>query len=74
MSENHDDGGKTGAFFLGMFVGMLLAGGAAGTFFVTQGRQQMMRAEEARMEAAVAREEAEMARLAAEAAMRKAKE
>ena len=74
MSDNHDDSGKTGAFFLGILVGMLIAGGAAGTFFATQSRYQMKRAEEARMEAEMAREEAEMARMAAEAAMRKTKE
>ena len=74
MSDNHDDSGKTGAFFLGMLVGMLLAGGAAGTFFVTQNRYLMKRADEARMEEAVAREEAELARMAAEAAKLKAKE
>ena len=78
MSDNHDDSGKTGAFFLGMLVGMLLAGGAAGTFFVTQSRHQEMRvreamfeAEEANVLAKVLLEEAKQAR--AEAA-RKAKE
>jgi hypothetical protein len=55
MSDNHDDSGKTGAFFLGMLVGMLLAGGAAGTYFVTQSRHQRMRAEQAMMEAEDAR-------------------
>jgi hypothetical protein len=74
MSDNHDDNGKTGAFFLGMLVGMLLAGGAAGTFFITQSRHQRMRAEEALMEAQMAREEAEALRARAEAAARKAKE
>ena len=80
MSDNHDDSGKTGAFFLGMLVGMLLAGGAAGTFFVTQNRYQTRRAEEAMMEVEAARRDAEVARQmieraqAAEAAARKAKE
>ena len=80
MSDNHDDSGKTGAFFLGMLVGMLIAGGAAGTFFMTQSRNQARLAEEAMMEAEEARREAELARQdleraqAAEAAARKAKE
>lgn len=74
MSDDHDDSGKTGAFFLGLLVGMLLAGGAAGTFFVTQNRRQEMRAQEAMMMAEDARAQAEEARRAAEAAMRKAKE
>ena len=80
MSDNHDDSGKTGAFFLGMLVGMLLAGGAAGTFFVTQNRYQTSRTEAAMMEAEAARRDAEVARQmieraqAAEAAARKAKE
>jgi hypothetical protein len=74
MSDNHDDSGKTGAFFLGMLVSMLLAGGAAGTFFVTQGRRQAMRAEEAMRAAEDARMEAELMRARSEAAARKAKE
>ena len=74
MSDNHDDSGKTGAFFLGMLVGMLLAGGAAGTFFVTQSRHQEMRAREAMMMAEEARAQMEAARRDIEAAARKAKE
>jgi hypothetical protein len=67
MSEDHGDRGKTGAFFLGMLVGMLLAGGAAGTFFVTQSLRQSMRAQDAMMQAEQARAEAEMLRARAEA-------
>ena len=74
MSDNHDDSGKTGAFFLGMLVGLLLAGGAAGTYFLTQARQQMIRAEEAMMAAEDARMEAELLRTRYESAARKAKE
>ena len=74
MSDQPEDSGKTGAFFLGMLVGMLLAGGAAGTYLVTQTRIQATRAEMMAREAEAARAEAEAARRMAEEALRKAKE
>lgn len=69
MSDDDDrDSGKTGAFLLGFFFGVLVSLGAGGAFYVVQTRQSEMSLVEEQM---VAREDYDRA-MAAERAAKEA--